>query len=340
MKVVPSNVFLSGYSGELTPVQGCAEILVKYNDREVLPLFVVGGTSPTLLGRNWIQALGLPVADVVNLHNTSTEGLFSKFPEVFSGGPGLLKNVEAKMCVPDGSRPRFFKPRPVPFSLQDLVTQELQRLEQEGILKQVGTSDWAAPIVPALKRGGGVRICGDFKVTVNAAAQVETYPIPRVEELWTKLSGGIKFSKLDLKDAYQQVVLSPASRKYVTINTHKGLFEYTRLPSGVSSAPAIFQRGMENLLCDLRHVVVYFDDILVTGVDDPDNMRNLEKVLQRLTNAGLKLKFEKCEFFASKVEYLGHLIDHTGLHPSPSKAEAPTPKDTKQLQSFSGLLNF
>lgn len=115
VKVVPSNVFLSGYSGELTPVQGCAEILVKYNDREVLPLFVVGGTSPTLLGRNWIQALGLPVADVVNLHNTSTEGLFSKFPEVFSGGPGLLKNVEAKMCVPDGSRPRFFKPRPVPF---------------------------------------------------------------------------------------------------------------------------------------------------------------------------------------------------------------------------------
>ena len=93
-----------------------------------------------------------------------------------------------------------------------------------------------------MKGDGNVRICGDYKVTINKAAKIDKYPIPRIDDLFASLSGGKKFTKLDLSHAYQQIELQEESRPLVTINTHKGLFTYNRLPFGISSAPSIFQR--------------------------------------------------------------------------------------------------
>ena len=144
------------------------------------------------------------------------------------------------------------------------------------------------------------------------------------------MSGGKVFSKLDLTHAYQQVLLSESSKKYTTINTTKGLFEYQRLPFGISSAPAIFQRAMESLLQDLPGVVVYLDDMLVTGPNKEEHLKNLDKVMDRLKLAGVTLKQPKCIFLAPSVEYLGHIIDKDGLHPAPEKVraiqDAPEPR--------------
>ena len=125
------------------------------------------------------------------------------------------------------------------------MEQELTRLEHDGIIQPVRFSEWAAPIVPVLKANGSMRICGDYRLTVNQAAQKESYPLPRIEDLLSNLAGGDTFTKLDLSNAYQQVALDEESRKYVVINTHLGLFQYNRLPFGVASAPAIFQRIMD-----------------------------------------------------------------------------------------------
>ena len=109
----------------------------------------------------------------------------------------------------------------------------------------------AAPIVPVLKKDGTVQICGDYKLTVNQAAKVDSYPLPKINDLFASLAGGQSFSKLDLASAYLQIPLDEASQKVLTINTHKGLYKYKRLPFGVSAAPAIFQRTMETILQDL-----------------------------------------------------------------------------------------
>ena len=118
------------------------------------------------------------------------------------------------------------------------VGEEIERLLKEGIIAPVKYAEWAAPIVPVLKPDGSVRICGDYKLTVNSASSLEQYPIP----LFNTLVGGKQFSKLDLSHAYQQIFMDDESKKYLTINTHRGLFTYNRLAFGVSSAPAIFQR--------------------------------------------------------------------------------------------------
>lgn len=134
---------------------------------------------------------------------------------------GTFKGVSAKITIEDNAKPWFFKARPVPFAMIDRVNEEQMRMERVGVLRKVKTSEWAAPIVPILKRSGQIRICGDFKVTVNPLTVPEKYPIPRIQDLFCRLSGGEKFSKLDLKDAYLQVELDKASRRLVTINTPK-----------------------------------------------------------------------------------------------------------------------
>ena len=154
----------------------------------------------------------------------------------------------------------------------------------------------------------------------------------------------INFTKLDMSQAYQQLLLDEKSKKFTTINTHKGLYQYNRLPFGVSSAPGIFQRTMENLLQGIPHVVVRVDDILVSGKDDPDHLANLEAVLSGLSTAGLKLCLAKCLFMQPEITYCGYVISGNGIQPVVSKViainNAPEPKDVSQLQAFLGMLNY
>ena len=126
--------------------------------------------------------------------------------------------------------------RPVPYVLRKGIEAELERLENQGTIKPVECSDWAIPIVPIVKSDSSVRICGDYKLTVNKASRMDSFPIPKVDELLAKLAGQ-KYSELDLSHAYEQILLDESSSEIATINTHRGLFQYQRLPYGISSAP-------------------------------------------------------------------------------------------------------
>ena len=161
-------------------------------------------------------------------------------------------------------------------------------------------------------------------------SKLDRYPIPKVEDLFAKLSGGKTFTKLDLSQTYQQLLLDD-SKKYAVINTHKCLYQYTRLPYGVSSAPGIFQRTMETLM-------------LITGPTPEAHLRALDEVLRRLAKAGLRANKGKCRFLAPAVDYLGHRIDNQGLHPIVEKVEAirdaPAPTNVSELRSYLGLLTY
>ena len=128
------------------------------------------------------------------------------------------------------------------------------------------------------------------------------------------------------------------------INTHKGLFSYTHLSFGISSAPGIFQNAMETLLQGIPHVTVYIDDILITGKNDVDHLQTLETVLERLAKAGLQAKKNKCKFMVPSVDYLGYVIDAQGLYPHRDKVlaiqQVPTPSNVTQLKSYLGLLSY
>ena len=135
------------------------------------------------------------------------------------------------------------------------------------------------------------------------------------------MTGGKQFTKLDLSHAYSQLPLEEKSKEYVTINTHKGLFRYNRLPNGISSAPAIFHRTMETILQGIPHVAVYSNDIILTGATKAQHLDTLDMVLGRLEEAGMQHKRKKWTFLAGCV-YPGHKIDQHGLYPVHYKVEA------------------
>ena len=228
--------------------------------------------------------------------------------------------------------------------MKNRIEVELERLVKEGVYEPVSYAKWAAPIVPIPKDDGTVRICGDYKVTVNQAADVDNYPLPKTEDLFATLNGGKLFCKLDLSHAYQQLVLDDESRECLTVNTHKGLYQPTRLQYGVHSASGIFQREIEKRLCHIPRLTVRVDDILLAGIDRADLLKILRQTLDVIASCGLRLKKEKCSFMATEIVYLGFLINSEGVSPVKSKLNAilklPAPTNMTQLKSFLGMLNY
>ena len=136
----------------------------------------------------------------------------------FSGKLGTIKGVQAKIKVIPNSKPKFMKPRTIPFAMKATVKLEIERMENEGIIKSVPFSEWASPIVIAPKSDGRLRICGDYKRTVNTCLDNDIFPQPIPEELFSKIHVEKKFSKVDLSQAYLQMQLEKQSQKYLTIN--------------------------------------------------------------------------------------------------------------------------
>ena len=123
-----------------------------------------------------------------------------------------MKKIHASIIVDPEVTPVFCKPRTLPFAMIPLVDEALDKLIDQQVIEPVTYSDWAAPIVPLLKKHKKtLHLCGDFSVTVNRAAKLDSYPIPRIDDLFTKLTGGKSFSKLDLSQAYLQVELDEES---------------------------------------------------------------------------------------------------------------------------------
>ena len=121
--------------------------------------------------------------------------VLDRHPSVFQEGLGTLKGFKAWIYVDPHAKPRFYRARSIPYALRDKVYQELQRLQEEGTLEPIEVSDWAAPIVAVLKADkNSVRICGDFRLTVNPVSKLDSYPIPKTEDLFAKLAKGRYFT--------------------------------------------------------------------------------------------------------------------------------------------------
>ena len=246
----------------------------------------------------------------------------SSYQEVFNENLGTLTQFTVKLSVTPGVQPKFFKPRSVTLALRECAECELDRLKREGVLEKTNYSEWAAFIVTVLQLDGQIRLCSNYKATVNPMLDVDQYPLPKPEDIFSTLAGCKHFVTLDLSHAYNQLIMDEESKKYVTINTHKGLCQYTRFLFEITSAPTVFQWTMDIILQGIKRVACYIDDIIVTGRTTEEHLKQLEKHLIRLLWHGLHLKKSKCQFLQPSVVFVGHRIDAEGLHPTEEKLNA------------------
>lgn len=338
---------LRTYDGaRLRPLGMCTLPVLYKGVTHNLQFYVVERGSVPLLGRDFLCKYKFELVPMISFCNniTNIKDLFSKYEHMFSDKLGKFNKYEVSLYLKENSTPKFFKARPVPYALRDKVECEIDKLVSAGILKPVSCSRYASPIVAVLKKNNDIRICGDYSVSINKQLKIDHYPLPKFNDLCVSLGGCKYFTKLDLSNSYNQFVLDERSQEYTCINTSKGLFQYTRLVFGLSSAPAIFQRAMVEILRGLEGVAVFIDDILIAAPTARQHWRRVEAVLTRLQDAGLVLQRAKCVFFQTHVEYLGYIIDEAGIHTDPDKVAAilgvKVPDNIKQLKSFLGLINF
>ncbi|XP_054259702.1 uncharacterized protein K02A2.6-like [Macrosteles quadrilineatus] len=308
---------------------------------------VTNGHLDPIFGRDWLREVELDWKEVKTIKQETggrLDELLNKYKDVFEPDIGQIPDQLGHLQLAPDARPIFMKARPIPYSLKQKVEEELERLETAGIITKTDNSEWGTPIVPVMKPNGEIRICADYKVTVNRQIQDEHYPIPRIEDIFANMSGGKIFCTLDLKKAYLHLQMDEASADIQTLSTHKGQFRVNRLMFGVKVAPGIWQRIMDKVLLGIEGTQCFFDDIIIQGKSEEELLTRLEMVLQRIKMNGLRVNRDKCKFLHKQIEYLGHTIDAHGIHKSEDKVkairQARRPQNVSELRTFLGLVNY
>ena len=158
-----------------------------------------------------------------------------------------MKGLEAHITMKENVKPVFVKAGRVPYALKGKVENQLDTLQKHGVIKKTDKLRWASPIVVVPKANKIVRICEDNKSAINQSVEDEECVLPTAQDLYTALVGSKIFSKHDLSNAYAQLSVGQESQEHLTINTHKGLYSYLKLPYGVKSSSKIFQAKMDQI---------------------------------------------------------------------------------------------
>ena len=204
---------------------------------------------------------------------------------------------------------------------------------------QPSCSDWASPVCLVRKRCGGVRVCTDYQ-GLNRACVKDAFPLPRIHDCLDTLSGNEWFSNIDMASGYYQVEVEDEDRYLTAFITKYGLFEYVRMPFGLSNGPATFQRVVHLVLAGLlwRKALAYLDDVTILGKNFENALENLREVLGRFADHNLKLKPKKCHLFKKSIEFLGRIVDKNGVAIKPAHikiaSEWPVPANKKIWNLF------
>ncbi|XP_061195212.1 uncharacterized protein K02A2.6-like [Saccostrea echinata] len=344
---VEKQLFAYG-SQQPLKVAGIFTAAVKYN-QIVIPdveFVVIEGKGQALLGRDTAVQLGVLqiVSSISEAVNTDNRTVFEKYPKCFKG-VGKLKSFQLEIPIDPDVEPVIQPMRRIPYSLRDKLDKKLDELLDLDIIERVDEPcSWVSPVVCVPKHlGDDIRLCVDMR-QANTAVQRVRHPIPTIDEILHEMNGSTVFSKLDVTWAYHQIELKPESREITTFVTHKGLFRYKRLMFGISCAPEMYQKVMQQVLQGCEGVHNIMDDIIVHASSQTKHDRCLENVVKVLYEKGFTLNRDKCELNMSEVVFMGHVLSGRGIGPSDAKfkavVEAREPKTSSEVRSFLGLVNY
>ena len=266
-----------------------------------------------------------------------------QYSDVFDKNLGHTDVITHKIETGNAAPIRQY-PRRLPYAYREETSHQISEMLEQGVI-QPSNSPWASPIVLVKKKDGSFRFCVDYR-KLNTVTRRDAHPLPRVDDLLDSLQGACMFSTLDLRSGYWQISMEPKDREKTAFITPDGLWEFVRMPFGVSNGCATFQRATEIILSGLNYetCLCYFDDVIIPSNSLEQQCKRLTLVLERFRKHNLRVKASKCMFGADKVTYLGHVVSAKGVHTDPAKITAvaalPDPKTVEQVRSFLGLAGY
>lgn len=245
--------------------------------------------------------------------------------------------------------PIFIRPYRQPQVINDEINRQVEKMLENNIVTH-SHSPWSAPVhlVPKKMDASNekkYRLVIDYR-KLNEITIDDKYPLPNITDLFDKLGRSCYFSTLDLASGYHQIEVAEKDRQKTAFSTNAGHYEFTRMPFGLKTAPATFQRTIDNVLRGLQgiHCLVYLDDIIVYSSSLQEHLDKLRTIFDRLRKTNLKVQLDKSEFLRKEVLYLGHTITSNGLKPNNDKIKAvlnyPLPRTTTEIKSFLGLIGY
>ena len=245
---------------------------------------------------------------------------------------GKTQLTQHEIPVQPGTTPIKVHPyRHSPEQERDIERQFKQMIDA-GLVEH-GRGAWSFPVVLVKKKSGEWRFCVDYR-KLNSVTCKDAYPIPRIDESLDALGGSKWFTTLDLISGYWQLPLSTDAKEKSAFVTRSGLWQWTVLPFGLTSAPGNFERLMETVFHGLQWetLLIYLDDVIIFSKDVESHLQRLGEVFNRLREANLKLKPSKCKLLQTEVEYLGHIVSGEGISTDPAKIETVYNWPTQQHQ--------
>lgn len=236
-----------------------------------------------------------------------------------------------------------------PYIHKEEVQNQIQEMLDNGII-QHSTSPYSAPIwiVPKKEDASGKkkwRLVVDYR-KLNDVTIDDRYPIPNIEEILDKLGKCMYFTTIDLAKGFYQIEVDEKDVHKTAFTVEGGHYEFLRMPFGLKTAPATFQRLMNTILKEYINKIclVYLDDIIIFSTSLQEHTQSLKLIFNRLEEANLKIQLDKSEFFKRETEFLGHIVTQNGIKPNPKKIECvinfPLPNTTKQIKQFLGLTGY
>lgn len=278
---------------------------------------------------------------------TTRHPIVEEYRDVFGDLPSHLPPQRAMdhriELIPGASPPSRPTYRMSPAELDELKKQ-LDQLLASGFI-QPSKSPYGAPILFVKKKDNSMRMCIDYRA-LNGITIKNSYPLPRIDELFDRLQGAKVFSKIDLRSGYHQIRIHPDDVPKTAFRTRYGHFEFLVLPFGLTNAPATFMHMMHDIFRPLldRCVLVFLDDILIYSRNEAEHEQHVREVLDLLRRNQLYAKESKCEFFRERVEFLGHMVDASGIHMMHDKVKAitewPPLTSVADVQSFLGTVGY
>jgi hypothetical protein len=304
------------------------------------------GTSPVIIGTvPSIQSE--TIKDVVfdkQLSPSRKEDalrVFEKHSSILTDLPGDTSLVEHEIRL-NTDKPVCLRPYPLPFGKEGVIEEEVNKMMNMGVIEP-STSPYSSPVVLVKKKDGSVRFCIDFR-RLNQATQFDAEPIPDPEALFVQLADKNWFTKVDLAKGYWQIRVAETDRPKTAFKTPSGLYQFVRMPFGLSTAPSTFARMMRKLNLQRFSTISFFDDALVTSVHWDEHLVHLDGLLSELEKHGLTARPSKIECGFTEVEFLGHMVGKGKMAPTKGKVSkilnVSEPQTKKQVRSFLGLVGF
>ena len=209
------------------------------------------------------------------------------------------------------------KPYPTAMKHYQWVKEEIEKLPTAKVICS-SRSSWSAPIIIVPKDDGGKCLVFNYRV-INKVTRKFIWPMPKVEDIFSKLKGATYFSTLDLRAGYHHIPLDKPSILKMAFNSPFGKYKYIKVPFGLAQAPTYFQVLMTDILEDFNFAIAYLDDIIIFSKTPQEHLSHIRKVFEKLRSAKLSMKMSKCNFFSKEIQYLGHILSAKGIWPLSSK---------------------